>query len=785
MANRLRKVKPKRFRLFESPGGAIAHVSQTPQKQPKRGNWLFSSLAIAILSASAGSIIFIGWLSILFIFNPQQLGWLNKFLPEWAQISLGNSEPPQTLKQIQLSLSKQQQIPGETLPLDDNQENLFLLPVFQQRLNCQSNCRVLVALKVYQISTDLEFQAQTEKYYNLVTQLSVTGPDESFLLAADSQLEHQEATTPLALNTVQRFEGKTPSPGVWFNLSSQRQTEKGAVAYGQIVYYNPERQHLQQMLSWKSLSGQVPKWQQVTGHGAKELVIDQTVGLEPQLQIYQVKSVKSFLNSIQLEEISLKPPAIEDSAYQNALLIARSGLWTPAFEWLQSIQKQRKEILTTAAQAQIDLIRLHSQLTKIQADKIWASPGQQVQADLIDGRWQKALQVFEASPQNIPEITALLKADRGRLWKRSQAALKVNPNRPDVQAWTALILSVQRQEEHANFWLQSQSNITPETLTYIQGLLGKLNNHPVATSQTPFSHPSRIVGSVQPITQVTKAEWLQPNPGADLKLADHEVWYQMEVSAFEDGKNWLNSPFGNLRSPKNNPAKFFWEILGISSDPVIQVVTWLPNGEQQVTNATIKAVQLQGGVLRLLAAGQEIPQNQNNVFQPPPLGLTNAALEWVQPSAITLAELSHQDPQAVKAILPTVWRTLQQSGEIPDGAVPELPQMQQQLGDWPVQVIDLTNDAKAEIVLTISQEAIAFLKQTTPKSGEQEQNILRPRTLILSDRGKIVYTDFEKSSRQTLTAIAKLSNDQSLVLLVENGENYSLKHWSEQNQRFE
>ena len=38
------------------------------------------------------------------------------------------------------------------------------------------------------------------------------------------------------------------------------------------------------MLSWTSPNGQLPKWQQVTGGGAKELVIDQTVGLEPHLQ---------------------------------------------------------------------------------------------------------------------------------------------------------------------------------------------------------------------------------------------------------------------------------------------------------------------------------------------------------------------------------------------------------------------------------------------------------------------------------------------------------------------
>jgi hypothetical protein len=776
---------PKRFQPDQPGAGAIAHVSETPQPQTQRGSWLSSTLAIAILFSSAGSIMAIAWVSILFIFHPEKIGWANQFLPEWAQISLGHAQQNQTLKQIQLSFGQKKQIAGKIIPIDKNQENSFLLPVFQLRPNCQSNCQVLLEIRVYQRSTDLDFQSQVEKYYHLVTQLPVTGPDESFVLAPsnDTDSEHQDADSPLPLHEVQRFEGQTPSAGKWFYLSGKRQQGTRAIAYGQIIYYNPERQNLQPMLSWKSLSGQVPKWQQVTNGGTKELVIDQTTGLEPQLQIYQVKSVNLFLNPIQLEEIALKPPALKDSAYQDALLIARSGLWTPAWEWLQSLQKQRKAAFPAAAQAQIDVIRLHSQLTKAQAEKSWASPGQQVLADLIDGRWQKALQVFAASPHNVQEITALLKADQGRIWKRTQAALQVNPSRQAVQAWAALILAVQQNKGRANSWLQAQPKITPDTLTYIQGLLGNLDHY--QTSPTSISRPSRIVGSVQPITQIKNAEWLQPDLEADLKLADNEVWYQMQVSAFDDGKGLLNYPFGNLQLPKTNPGKFLWETLGISSDPNIQIVTWLPNGEQQITTATIKALQLRGGVLQVLAAGQMIPNYQKNAFQPRPLALTNAALEWVQPSAMTLAELSQRYPQLVKEILPTVWRSLQESGQIPDHVVFDGQRQKELLSEWPVQAIDLTNNGKPEIVMTISEEAIASLMRTAPNTQEPPKNSPRPRTLILSDGGRIVYTDFQKNSQQVLTAIAKLSDNQSLALLVEHADNYRLKRWSQQNQRFE
>lgn len=717
----------------------------------------------------------------------KQVSWLNKFLPEWAKISLGNRDYPQTLQQIQEKLQKQEQIAGQTIPLsDEDGTKSFLLPVFKQRANCQSDCKYVVELRVYELSQDLELQFQPEKYYQLATQLPITGPEESFVIAPliDATSDNQGSSISLPLTEVRRFEKDAPSPGFWFYLQGQRQQGTNAIAYGQIVHYNPERTNLQLMLSWTSPSAQLPKWQQVTGGGAKELVVNQTVGLEPQLRIYQLKPVKFVLNPIQLEQISLTPSALKDTAYQDAVLLARSGLWTPAFEWLELIKKQRKS-MPAAAQAQIDAIRLHSQLTKAQADKSWVSPSQQVLADLVDGRWSKALQVFEASPQNVQEIATLLKADGGRLSNRVETALQVNPNQPEVQSWGALIVAARQGQGRANTWLQAQPKITKETLANIQSLLGQLEGKDAKSKITPWAtHPSRIVGSFRAIAQVNPTEWLQPN-ATSLQKTDSQ-WYQVEVTAFHDGKRWLNFPFNNLNPPKTSPAKFFWDALGINTDPEIQIAVWQPNGEQQTIAATIKAVQMRGGVLRLLAAASEkISSVDAYPQQPKPLALTTSALEWVQPSPITIEQLHQQQPQQVKTILPTLWRSLQESGQLPAGAIPSFQQMQQKLGHWPVQLIDLTANDKPEIVLTISKDAIASLNNQPAAKNKQQKNQFRPRTLILSDSGKIIYTDFNNSRQQVLTAIAKLSDRQSLTLLVENADNYSLKNWSQKNQRFE
>lgn len=119
------------------------------------------------------------------------------------------------------------------------------------------------------------------------------------------------------------------------------------------------------------------------------------------------------------------------------------------------------------------------------------------------------------------------------------------------------------------------------------------------------------------------------------------------------------------------------------------------------------------------------------------------------------------------------------------GDVPSFGEIQGQLGDWPLQMIDVTNDGEREIILTISADAIAGWQDINRNISQLQPNQSRPRTLIVSQNGKVVYTDFQQNSQTALTAIARLSHTQSLALLVENGGKYSLKRWSQTNQRFE
>ncbi len=261
---------------------------------------------LTTLFSSAGVIIAAGWISILFIFNPEQVSWLNEFLPTWEQIPVNKKDIPQTLAEIQLALNKQNRIAGESISLevinnDDNQErNSFLLPVFQKRNNCQSYCQELVELRVYQHTKDLEFQFKPETYYHLVTQIPITGVTKSFVESPLDknylQLQKQGGNINLPLTEIKAFEASPLSPGFWFYLRGEYKQGDNQITYGQIVHYNPKIRNLQQVLSWENPNGQLPKWQQVIGSDVKELVIDQTANLKPKLQVYKLKSSELISN---------------------------------------------------------------------------------------------------------------------------------------------------------------------------------------------------------------------------------------------------------------------------------------------------------------------------------------------------------------------------------------------------------------------------------------------------------------------------------------------------------
>lgn len=491
MANRSRHVAAKVVPRSPQPSLPPAKIRvATPRmaaapKPVKRLQWgWFWSLLL--LLAAGGAIFGSIRLSIQLMVHPQQLLWVNQWIPGWIPVEMSGAKPPKTLAELQSEVKRHQQTLGEPLQLGKNKSAWdgspvtdVLIPVLGKRPNCSSQCERMIELRLYQANTvATALKGRSEQRYQLVNQFPIAGLEESFVIAplVDARSADQGSTTVLPLTKWQRFEGKVPGNGVWLVLSGEWDAGDATIAYGQIIHYNPEQLHLSSKLQWTSPAGHLPEWREITGGSTAELMVDQTIGMEPRFEIYQVKPLNFMPSPVQLEPISLAEFALGDRTYQTALTLARSGLWSESWQWLQSFQQTGKPRHWSAqAQAQMDLIRWHSQATATQANQSWASPSQQVLADLIDGRWANALQVFEASAETSLETRTMLKADIGRLEKRVKVALRINPGQLEAKTWGALWVAARTDRQRAIAWLKQQPRTKPGDMTKITTLLQRFD----------------------------------------------------------------------------------------------------------------------------------------------------------------------------------------------------------------------------------------------------------------------------------------------------------------------
>ncbi|NEQ20565.1 MAG: hypothetical protein F6K28_15265 [Microcoleus sp. SIO2G3] len=753
--------------------------------------------AIAIIFASGGLVVGGTWLAIRLMIDPNTVLWLNQFLPAWTRIPVAASSAPQTLAAIQDKIRQSGLIAGEPQALNSE----LLLPILALKADCQTDCEQIVELRVYQPTGP----SGNETYYQLVTELPIVGPEEYFVLSTPVSARADDAgvSRSLPLTKLTRFDSKAPGKGFCFNLSGHQSTGDTPMTYGQIIHYNPDQMHLSIMLQWTSPNESQPYWQEITGGSSAELVVDRMVGLEPQFKVYQVKPRKFVPNPIYLEEISLAQPALYTPAYRNGMTLARHGLWSPAQQWLKS-QKSKK--WSTTAQAQLDFVQLHAQVTEAQSKQPWATPSQQILAKLIDGRWADALLVFQGAAPGSPvqEIATFLKNDPGDLWERVEAALKVNPNDENVKAWGALILTAQQNRAKAIAWLRQMtfSNTfvsTAETFTLNYQFYELLDHLEGTFTNASGGDSSKIVGTARLVQKPNSTDWLPPankNTGlaiknvssqsSTLQLEPQQVWYQVQVGAFNDGQRWKQSPFSDLPLPTIAYGSQLWHYLGLGANSRIQITGWTAQGTQESTIATVKAAVYRGGTLQLLAAGEPlVSATQGTANKTKLLAYTESSLRWLEPVSISLWDLNQLQPQWVSTILPVLWRELLKSGQLKSGAFPSLTAMLSEIGHWSVRPIDLTGNNQPEAVLTLYEDrsgASQKLDVTRPINNDQ---LYKPHTLIFSDAGTLLYNEFSKDAQSSLTAIADLGDGGSAALILNGSNAYNLKRWSVQRNRFE
>jgi hypothetical protein len=778
----------------------VTNPSPTTQKSPVNG-WLGSFGVFSALIVTGTLLIGGGWLAALLMIDPNTVVWLNRFLPEWGRIRITASLPPKTFAAIQDEIRKNGLIPAEALPLNNSE---LLLPIFDSEPNCQSNCEKLVELRVYQ-PAGLNTQ---EKSYQLVSELPISGPKEYFAISASvSQKSTDKALSrSLPLTKLTRFDKNAPTENsFWFNLSGQRLSGDTPITYGQIVHYNPEKTHLSIMLQWTSPAQVQPYWQQVTGSETPELVVNQTLGLEPRFRVYQLKPRNFIPDPIYLEEISLEQTIFDTDSYRNALLLMRSGLWSGA---LQTLQSQKKNKWSAEAQAQLDVVQMHAQITQSQAKQAWATQGQQIYANLIDGRWEDALLVFQALDFGLPiqEIVALLKADVGGLWTRIETANQVNPENNYAKSWAALLLTIQQGRPKAIAYLKQLEKTQPVNFTQINELLDYLEAG-LADNSSNSEHLSQIVGTAQQVQNISAADWLAIEDGKVqenrklttnnkktttnnpiLQKEPQQVWYQIQVTAFNDGKRWRQTPFANLKLPKAFMIKQLWKYLGLDNYPQIQVTVWTADGRPESRSLIVKALSFREGVIQLLAAGEALPpsaQGLGAASNRRPLAYTDAALRWLEPGSVSFSELNNIQPQWVATMLPALWQELQKSGQFKSGTMPSLQAMLSEIGHWSVRVVALTGNNQSDAVLTLYEDLSGALKKPDIKPPVDNSKLYKSRSLIFSAQGNLLYSEFSQDKSRAMIAIADLGDGGPPGLVINDSNTYSFQRWSNERKRFD
>jgi hypothetical protein len=498
-----------------------SHSSHSRLDRPDRHKLdkLGIRLARLLLLGSFGAIAGLLWLSIQYLINPDVAFWLDHGVLGTAQSRQVSEQQPFRLSKIQSAIKAEGLFAGQPIVLKSDftlQSGLgtaanIAIPVSNSADEaCRGTCGGIQQLRIYR-SLQLPFlirMFQGDPYFRLTDAIAVQGPSESDLRALENNpLVSLGSDQPLPITQSQIYE-RAPQPGLWLRLVGLQTQGSSVSTYGQIFYFNPTGERLELMLNWVSPPGEVPLWQQVTGDSQPELVINQTVGLEPQYRVYQLR----FANGVahQLQPLSLNEPAFESPAYTDALTLAHSGLWTPAETMLKQVKQNNPKSWSTAAQGQLDYIHLHARVTQAQAAQPSASGVQRIMGYLINGSWTAALNVLQSDRTLRPELQEMLLSDSGRLTNRIDTALKVIPGDSSIIEWGALLRLSQNSKEAAIAWTQRQSKGNSATVAKVQKLLKQMDQPKPAVKPTPTPKPSPKL--IQPkVIQPTPSPIVEPS----------------------------------------------------------------------------------------------------------------------------------------------------------------------------------------------------------------------------------------------------------------------------------
>ncbi|MGG6296467.1 hypothetical protein ACQ4M4_18905 [Leptolyngbya sp. AN02str] len=761
-----------------------SQTSSPPRKRRLPSVRSLSPLLVLLLWLGVGSaVISSGWYAFWLVINPGSVPWLSWLFPEWSrEAALYQDLAPKPLVQLQAEAQRQGFALGDPLPLgsQDQPNRTVLVPVLSNGSNCvyATGCGRVEELRVYHAE-----EGRRGEVYRLGDRLGVKGPDESFIISPWTHASSvaQGSSRQLPLHKAQLLEGQKLDAGAWFLLSGTERRGNNQLLYGHIGRYDPHRQKLELLMPWASTTGKLPRWQAVTDEPMPELVIEQTVGIEPRFLVYQAKLPKTVADPIELMPISMQETVLKHNSYESALVLARAGLWTPALEVIQQAKLRLGDRWSPRAQSQLDVIAMHAAFTKAQADQDWASATQRITALIYDGRWEAAWAMLRTAIAQGSDILNLLKSDENRIWQRVQAAERVSPGRLDVQRWGGMIVYARQGRAAAIAWLNREgAKATTGQSSAVQTLMQELDNTPVALEHLP-TYVSRLYGVARPLTRINPKEWRTPT-GAALPTANsNQAWYRIELDGFYNGQRWVQSPFEAVTA-NGATARYVWTLLGLQTNTDLQLAFWNAQEQLQYLRAPVHAVQWHNGTISLLALGDlQPPEHQNK----PLLAIAPNTLNLVAGSSMTLQALSDQAPEQASLIIFSLVQEFRQQGEV-DLTRSQPHELLAMLGNWTVQYLDVTGDVTPEAVISGTMPTLQSSELTFAATSTEAEPaaLLSSKTFILQTNGDLLYSELEDKTQRFL-AIATLTEAAAPTLLVERASEYHILQWRDRSKSFE
>jgi hypothetical protein len=699
---------------------------------------------LTLAGAGAGVVLSTLW-GLQLLVAPQPVAWLERWVPRGDQ---DWSRQITSLEEIEAEAESAGLWVGDPVTVTAEGQTHWLLPLWQTRPNCSRDCDTIVEVRALVVLVPDGSRLQ------LQDQVAISGPEEAFVVAPLQGTSAQSIGSSRVLPLTQIRPLPEMGSGHWYTLWHQWQRGSSRVDYGQVIHYSASQGRLRRLVRWTSPARALPAWMPLEPGEPAVLVIDQTVGLEPQFQGFQLTGGGMQMRPISLSELALVEA---DPRYEQVMVLARAGLWSDALARLEQLKADQADRWTLMATAQHRLIERHAQVTRRQAEQSWASPNQKMLALLIDGQWQAALTLLtEAANYNATAVTQ----ESGRLWQRVVTSLQVNPT-PAAQVWGALLLMAQQDQATAQGWLARQTNPGSAQRQFQQILLAQRPPEPsgtpaeLATESAEADAPPAasgaesiqgIVGTVSPLSQVNGADWRSVSDTRDASpgsfepgtLGPNQQWLVVQVQAIQQGGRWQLSPAADRLTALGTGS-------GGAAIASLQLLLPGNSGPQGATVQTM-AVRQQGSRLDLLVAA--------------PTGASTAAI------AITQGLAQGLSPNVGSAL--RQWRQQQ-----PAWAEQIVAQLSQQLDAdlidsesllqaAMVQSLDVTADGNAEAVVALNLDVLG-------ETPAQAQLAALPQHWIITPDGTVLY----QSANQPLQGWLPGG------LLIRDGDRYQVWLWNQ------